>query len=135
VDDRPRLRLGHTSRSDEVPLGECSSGSTLQVPLEQDCTVLVRELDGRDEMPGAIAGCVDRPSGIVRVDAAGHIGRQPGVIAPRIASAAKHIDETLADSHGRLGRASTSPRQKPGNPASVSQKRMEPSSPSPVGTR
>jgi|SRR5436190_6638024 len=83
----------------EVAFGECAPGTRLQVPLELDSAVRVRELDGRDELPGSMDHRMDRPSGVVGLEASGHVGRQADVVARRIDQTSKNVDEAAVQRH------------------------------------
>jgi hypothetical protein len=86
-----------------VSLGKGTAGSRLQITLECDRAVRVRELNGRNEMPGPVRCSVERPCRIVCLQPASHIRCQTDVVARRPRRAPKDVNEASAVLHGPVG--------------------------------
>jgi hypothetical protein len=94
----PSIRAGTSTAqsSNEVSFREGSPGSRLQIPLEKDRAVLIRELDRRDQFPGPMVDRVERPTRIVRVEAPCYVGGKADVVARGISGASENVNEALA---------------------------------------
>ena len=89
--------------SAEVPLGESAAGTGFQVALERECAVFVRELEGDDQLPGAMLGGVMAASRVVPVDAGRHVAGHPCVETIAISRASKSVNKAFGhpDSGGK----------------------------------
>ena len=90
------------SLNPEVPLGERSSRTGLEVAFEPKRRRFVGKLDRHNDVPRSMANGVAAGTIVVPVEAFVHIARDTDVVASGIAFAAQNVDEPLPDAeHGR----------------------------------
>jgi hypothetical protein len=83
----------------EMPLGEGAAGTGLQVLLERDRTIRIRELDKRHELPRPECRGVLGATAVMHRKAPLHVVRDSDVIAIPMLHAAKNVDDVGVVEH------------------------------------
>jgi hypothetical protein len=105
---RPHRQLvGSTHLSTKVALCERATRAGLEVALERECAIFVRELHGDDQLPGSMLCGVMAAAGVVPLDSSRHVAGHTCVEAFAIADASKSVDKVFghSDSSGNRNAA------------------------------
>ena len=83
----------------EVALRERASRARLEIPLEADRPLLIRELNDDMKLPGAMSFGMRAAACVVVVQPAARIGRQTRIEVRSRISVLENVDEALVFSH------------------------------------